>query len=252
MYQLLRSELLKLKRSRYLWLLALGPALPVIISMTIFFDSAELIASTPVESLVRQNQIVMNVVVGQVVMALLTGFVVTREHRDQTINMLYTYPFRRSDVYVGKLLLILLFCISFFLLSFLSVLVNVLIYYGDMVTLAFVRKHFIIYLLMALMHYSLVPLVYTICLFGKRMGTSLLIGGALLIVTGLFITEQQQAIYPWTVPLATTIFLVGNDPHLPVHIESAWPGVVSLATVFTIPLLFNFVFLEKMDVHSGS
>ena len=251
MFNLFMAELYKLKRSRMFWLFFVAALLPSLVNLVIVINEKRYDSTGEVLNMIKQNEMAMNLPVAQIVFAAFTAFLVTREYQERTVNSLFTYPFRRVQVYYAKLLVLLTLCVSFFLVAYVTVMINAAAIAPAEITLPLLAEHFKIYLAMSLMHFALVPVAYMVSLIGKTFFSSALIGVVVVILTGYVMPSDQAMMwFPWTAPLLLVVWMTGDMVNMGVdHPEFA---IYSLITVFLVPFFFNMIYLARSDVHSGS
>lgn len=114
MISIIYSEILKLKKSNTLFLILVGALV-----MPIFFDIALLIQGArnfhfSYYAYRSEGNNVM--ILSTMIFALLAGKVFSREYSDQTCATLFCYPYKRTQIFIGKLLVIyIMMIISYFI-----------------------------------------------------------------------------------------------------------------------------------------
>ncbi|MCB8818214.1 ABC transporter permease [Desulfosporosinus shakirovi] len=158
LYNIVSTEIQKLKNCKILWAI---PTIFLIPNFLVFI----IYAINPKYPIVVWNDylltpvMLINLLVGIGFFALLTGFIFSREYQEHMINNLFTYPIRRSDFFVGKLIVMFLIISVTLFSSFVLSLLSGVILKHEALTNVVVIKYLKAYMLMVIMHFALVPIV---------------------------------------------------------------------------------------------
>lgn len=111
----LRAEIAKLKRSSHMYLTLLCSMLPTAVSAMIVLTSGERHSWHTWYSINLQFQALL---AAPLLFALLSGYIVAREYQDKTIDILFSYPFSRSSIYISKLIVIVLAIVGILMVTY--------------------------------------------------------------------------------------------------------------------------------------
>lgn len=96
--KILYTELLKLKGSKVLWLIPIGAFFPSLLNLFVLLNQNAMGLKMGWMDLFGNNVSMMVLMIGPTLLALLTGYIVSREFQENTINSLFTYPAKKSSL----------------------------------------------------------------------------------------------------------------------------------------------------------
>lgn len=251
MLNVLYAELLKLRRSKLLWLVVIGALLPVVMLAFVDFQSLRW------EELLTNNLLLLHVMMGPLLLTLIAGYVVVREYGDKTVNQLLVYPHRRVSILLGKTIVILLLTAAMLGLNFgLIVLSGSLI--GDQpISEQLFGKYAQVYMWMFAMQTLLIPLAMTAGLVGKSYIPPVVLGivGILLNVLAVSGISDHHAgrvlagsYLPFGSALVHAMGNISEKNHFSNVVHPLYPHGIA----FIVFLAFNAIYFAKSEVHSGS
>ncbi|GAA3413100.1 ABC transporter permease [Paenibacillus hodogayensis] len=246
------AELLKLKRTRLLWLTIFGGSLPAILA--IFGQSKNMNWN----ELLINNSLFLNIMIAPMLLSLLAGFVVVREFGDNTINQLFVYPHHRVKILIGKMIVILLLSTAIFALNYVliwaagSVMSDQVI--PEELFWRFTRAHVWMLALQAL----LIPATMTVGIMGKSFIPPVVLGIVAILINMMGLQGVEDHIggrvtFVSFIPFGSMIvhlldIMKSNVDDGIFRIHALYPQ----AAVFLLFFLFNMFYYAKSEVHSGS
>ena len=241
LYNITTTELQKLKNCKILWTL---PTIFLIPNFLVFL----VYASNSKYPLVVWDDyfltpvMLINLLVGIVFFALLTGFIFSREYQEHMINNLFTYPSSRSKFFVGKLtVMLIIIAVTLFSSFFLSILSGVILKHEPLTT-AVVFEYLRAYTLMVIMHFALVPIVAQLSISKRNIIPPIILGICAMVLNIIIFNTPLNTIFPWTIP---TVF----SPHDGARTFTNYPlGTFTLLVTFVIGIVLSLNSLKK-DVH---
>ena len=193
-------------------------------------------------------------ILGPFMFALITGYIISREYSDRTINQLFTYPVSRVRIFTAKL------CVIFtmiFLTSALSCITAVLFgtvkVFTGAASFNMLINGIFMSLLSSLLSFGTIPLTAAVSMVGKSVIPPMVLGTfASLVTLFLEIGHGMGAIlFPWTTPyLPVREFGEGFAEIAPN--QYAATAITILSALFLISLVFCLIYYRKSEVHSGS
>lgn len=247
MLDVLYTELLKLKRSKILWLIAIGALLPAFLSFMLGYSRFRDGMPMGWDSVLLNNATLMNLLMAPALFALVSGFVVAREYQDNTINTLLTYPVPRGNILLGKLAILLAVVASTLLLSFAAILVSGQFVQTEPLTGGVLARHLRITGWTIAAQFALVPIAMGVSLIGRSLLPAIVTGIAAVVASGIVINSERYSLYfPWTIPVRLIFYLAGKDT-----LDVAKEATI-LAAVFLLSLVFSLWYFRRADVHGVS
>lgn len=255
-FGLYRSELLKLRHTK-IYLAALIPALlgnfvSLIMLLPKLSMSGERISVDLQEIFYRQGNIL--TIFGPFVFALVTGYVLSREYSERTINQLFTYPVSRIRIFAAKMGVIFTVIAASSLLSCVSVVIvgTVKALNGD-ASFDLILNGIVMNLVACLFAFGTIPLAAAVSMVSKSVIPPMVLGAiASMITLVLEIGHGMKAVlFPW----ATPYYLVrefgqgfaetGPNPYI-------GTALMILSLTFLVSLVFCLWNYSKSEIHSGS
>ena len=186
MFNIYRCEMLKLKRTKLYWAVWLPAIMGNLVSLMMLLPkmtaSGEVASANLQEIFYRLGNVF--TILGPFIFALITGYIISREYSDRTINQLFTYPVSRAQIFTAKL------CVIFtmiFLASALSSITAVLLGTVKVLTGAASFNMLIngIYmsLLSSLLSFGTIPLAAAVSMVGKSVIPPMVLGTFASLVT---------------------------------------------------------------------
>jgi hypothetical protein len=241
LYNIISTELQKLKNCKILWAI---PTISLIPNFLVFL----IYASNPKFPIVVWKDyfllpvMLINLLVGIGFFALLTGFIFSREYQEHMINNLFTYPIRRFNIFVGKLMVMFLIIAVTLFSSFVLSILSGLILKHEPLTTTLVFEYLRAYMLMVIMHFALVPIVAQLSISKRNIIPPIILGICAMVLNIIILNTPFNTIFPWTIP---AIF----SPHEGGRIFTNYSlGAFTLLFTFVIGIVLSF-FSLKRDVH---
>ena len=241
LYNITSTELQKLKNCKILWAI---PTISILPNLLIFLVYA-FHPKYPIvvwQDYFSNPIMLINLMAGIGFFALLTGYIFSREYQEHMINNLLTYPIRRSNFFVGKLIVMLLIiAVTLFSSFVLSVLSGVILEHEPLTTAVFF-EYLKAYTLMVIMHFALVPIVAQLSISKRNIIPPIILGICAMVINLIIFNTPLNIIFPWTIP---TIF----SPHEGGLTFTNYPlGTFTLLVTFVIGIVLSLNSLKK-DVH---
>lgn len=238
------SEMLKLKRSKMLWLVVIGALLPAVLVYIVGLNKQETGILLKWETMVNNNLMLMTMLMAPALFSLFAGYLVGREYQERTVNSFLTVPRSRILLLFGKYLAMVPIILATSALALLFTVGSGLLLKTEALTGAILWNMAQDYFGLFVVQFALISFPITVSIIGKSYVPAM--GFGIFAVTSEFIIMQSKYImyYPWSAPLNLLVNMA------PEHNNSAI-GVTVLALAFFIPLFFNILYFSKADVHSG-
>lgn len=250
MLNVLYTEILKLKRSNIIWLTIIGASLPVCITTVGEFQQMNW------NNLLINNLLFLNVMIGPMLLSLIAGFVVVREHTENTINQLFVYPQSRVIILIGKMIVILSLSASLFLLNYVLIWLSGSIIGDQSIPSDFFWKHTKAYLWMFTLHAMLIPLAMAAGIIGRSFIPPVVLGIVAILINMMAIqgvedNTPSQVVFASYLPFGSMIVhlldMVKSNVHVDV-LHSLYPN----GAAFIVFFIINALYYTRAEVHSGS
>lgn len=246
MVDLIACEWMKWKRSRMLWLMLLGAALPALLVFLVELNGAS--DSKPLDwvNYFETNLQIMAMLMCPALFSLLIGYLFAREFQERTVNNMLTGPHSRLRVLTAKFIIAFPVLLAVMLLTFLLILGTGFFFHGagEALTMSILGKEAGKYALLLVLQYALAPISAAVALLWRSYIPAMGLG-IFAVISELTIMQSKYIMYyPWsaTLNLATNLS--------PGH-NSASIGYSTMAIAFVVPLVFIALYFRRADVHSG-
>ncbi|WP_425448982.1 ABC transporter permease [Dethiothermospora halolimnae] len=252
MTSLIYTEILKLKRSKILLLSILGSA---IIPLILFIAELHKQYNIPnyignFESLGYGNIIMMGMFLGTISFGLVTSYIFNREYDEDTLKNILSISISRSKYIISKMIIILLWIVSFMYISLIISLLLSFIGRFEGLGLSEVLKIIKIYTSFGILSFLLTPFVMFITLVVKNY-IPVVISMIVALMVGLFIAQTEYInIFPWMGP-HMVIINVFDLPFSGVGTKVDFNLLKSIISMFGIFIVFtigSIVYINKKDI----
>lgn len=246
MLRIIKTEIVKLKRSYMLWLCVLGslcaPLLNWIILLQSNYDSSD-----PFKHFMMQTNMLTSIIIGTLLYGLFTTYVFEREFTDNMYKHLFTVPISKIKLLISKLFivstgLLLLTLTSYIfgvIFSIISGLENITL--SNMIyVLSMYLKTYIVFIPL------MIPVIFVTLVFRGFVAP---IAFSIIAEVILFIAIQSKyiALYPWSAPTLVGTTLVDNVPESELIGAIHW-NIISLICVGIISFIGILIYLEKKEI----
>lgn len=245
MFNVFYAEVLKLKRTKMYWLVAIGGLLPAFLSAFADWNAM----AWP--SLLKNNLLFLNVMVCPLLLSLLAGYAVAREHSDGTINQLFVYPHSRMSILIGKTVVVMLLSVAVIALNYGLILLSGSLMSGHAVPGVLFWRYTDAFLWMAALQALLVPLMMSTGIVGKSYIPSVVLGIIAILINMMAISGVEDHLagridFVSYIPFGTmTIQLLDiTSPFADRHIVAFYPHALVGALFF----VFNARYYTKSEV----
>lgn len=256
MFDIYRCEILKLKHTKLYWAVWLPAILGNLVSIMFMLPkmtmSGEAASTNLQEIFYRQGNVF--TILGPFMFALITGYIISREYSERTINQLFTYPVSRDYIFIAKLCVIFtmvfitsaLSCITVISLGTVKVLTGAATFN---MLIGGIRMN----LLSCLLSFGTIPLAAAVSMVGKSVIPPMVLGTLASLVTLLLEIGHGMGtiLFPWTTPYLPVrefgegFAETGSNPYAAI-------AITILVVIFSISLAFCLIYYRKSEVHSGS
>ena len=256
MFDIYRCEMLKLKHTKLYWAICLPAIMGNLVSLMVMLPkittSGEVASTNLQEIFYRQGNVI--TILGPFMFALITGYIISREYSDRTINQLFTYPVSHNRIFIAKL------CVIFTMIFLTSALASIsAIYLGIIKVLTGAASFKMLIngirmnLLICILSFGTIPLAAAISMVGKSVIPSMVLGTFASIVT-LFLEighGMGSILFPWATPYLPVrefgegFAEIGPNPYTAT-------AITVLVVIYLISLAFCQIYYHKSEVHSGS
>ncbi|MCR8842604.1 ABC transporter permease [Paenibacillus sp. SC116] len=250
------TEIMKLKNTKIYWLVLIG-ALPAnLVTLYVFLPRVTpegVSAGIDVQDMFYRQGMAITIL-APFIFALITGYIISREYQERTINQLFSYPISRIMFLFSKLATVLLLIAITWALSCFSITVtSILMLFTQQIDFEMVWSGIRMNILACVLSLGTVPVAAALSMVGKSLIPSAVLGGFATIVTliGEMGHSMEVVLVPWLMPywpvreLAQGLAQTGPNPYVA-------SGMTILLTTFIVSLIFAIVYYEKSEVHSGS
>ncbi|WP_312887373.1 ABC transporter permease [Paenibacillus rhizosphaerae] len=253
---MLLTEIMKLKNTKMHWLILLGAIPANLVTLYAFLPRV-----TPEgtragidlqDMFYRQGMVI--TILGPFMFALMTGYIISREYQERTINQLFSYPVSRTKILFAKLGAVVVLIFTTSLLSCIMVTATgVIMSFTKPVEMEVLWSGIRMNMLAGLLALGTIPVSAALSMIGTSVIPSTVLGAFATIVTliGEMGHGMRNILFPWAMPywpvreLAQGLAESGPNPY-------AVPGMTILAVTFMVSLVFCIVYYEKAEIHSGS
>lgn len=247
MMKILYAEIMKLKGSKILWLIPIGAFFPCLLNLFILINEGATGFKMSWLDLFGNNVSMMVLMIGPTLLALLTGYIVSREFQENTINSLFTYPANRWQfIFVKTILMLGVTALLFVLDYFLCIAIG----WG------FISEPFTAdiawatgksFLFAIVVQFLLIPLVASLAIVGKNLIPAISLGILSVVLSMMAVNWEYAECLPWT----AAYMLVASKINPDLLVDST-TSIITLVITFSVPFIFNLFYYSKMNVHSGS
>lgn len=257
MFSVFYTEMMKLKNTRILWMVSIGALLPSLISLVALLPVIRPVGTPAGIDLqavfYRQGQ--MLTILGPALFALMTGYIVSREYQDRTINQLFSYPVSRVMFLAAKLAAVFaLIVITTALSSVGAFVVGAMLFFQQHTDANTLWLGMRMNMMISVLSLGAIPVAAALSMVGKNIIPTAVLGVFVTIITviGEVGHGRFAILFPWLAPYWPVRQMAqgiaqnsGSNPY-------AAPALVVLALTFIVSLIFCIVYYTRADVHSGS
>lgn len=249
-------ELMKLKNTKMHWLVLLGAIPANLIALSAFLPRVTpegVRAGIDLQDMFYRQGMVITIL-GPFMFALMTGYIISREYQERTINQLFSCPIPRVRMLLAKLAAVLVLIVITSALSCVTVTATALVMlFAQSVDAAVIWPGIRMNALACLLSFGTVPVAAALSMVGKSVIPSTVLGVFATVVTliGEMGHGMRGILFPWLMPywpvreLARGLAESGPNPYVA-------SGIAILAATFIVSLVFCIVYYEKSEIHSGS
>lgn len=197
MFNLVYSEILKLKKSKTLIFIIISSLLfPVLWCLITPFN----IYKQTWVTYTTETEDIMFMLVGIIVFVLLSSYIFLREYSDNTVKVLYSYPVSKISIFISKMLTIDIIVAVIYLLHFIIVFAGGRLVITQSLTKEFFLMHISVYITSMIMQFALVPLLIFIINILKNTTASAMIA-VFVLFSDFFVYEIGKYKYwPFILP----------------------------------------------------
>lgn len=240
MKNVVNTEFLKLRKSKILWCIPISILIPAIITISKYVLNGKCIDDW--NDYFLNNIIFLNMLVIIGFLGILAGFIYSREYIEHTISNMFTYPISRVQFFIGKLIVMLIF-IAITLISEFILLVGIgLILKHAPLSMSVLIYHARVYMLMILMHFSLVTIVAFLSIYKKSMVPVVAFLVIVLFTNILIFNSELSMFFPWSIPA-----LLSPHEDITVYINTPL-CILNLSIIFVLGLVLSIKSI-KSDVY---
>lgn len=197
MFNLVYSEILKLKRSSTILYLTLSsiffPVVAFILTMIINHKPTW-------KEYVNNLEDVMFMAVGILIFTLLSSYVFLREYSDNTKRELYSHPISKMSIFTSKMLAIYIIIVLIYVLHFIIVFFGGLLALQEPLNKEFFFTHLRVNLESMILQFSIVPLLIFLTNIAKNFIVSTLVGVFALFVNAYTYITHNYEYCPFMLP----------------------------------------------------
>lgn len=256
MLNIFRCEILKLKHTKLFWAVLIPALLGNLISLMMLLPKMTMsgeVADLSLQSVFyRQGNLL--TILGPFIFALITGYIISREYSDRTINQLFTYPVSRERIFFAKLFVIFgMIILTTVLSSLTAIIVGAVKVLLGTASFTMLLSGLRMNLLACLLSFGTIPISVAFSIVGKNVMPAMILGTLASLVT--LIAEighgMNVILFPWATPYLPVrdfgegFAETGANPY-------AGTAIVVLSILFVVSMVFCLIYYRKSEVHSGS
>jgi len=256
MFGFYRAEILKLRHTKMIWAALIPAILSNLYSLLMLLPKVSLdganVTSNLQEIFYRQGNII--TILGPFIFALVTGYVLSREYTDRTINQLFTYPVSRIRILTAKFGVIFTITAIASLLSCMSaVLIGCIKTFSGAVSFDMILHGIGMNLSTCILAFGTIPVAAAVSILGKNVIPPMILGAIASFVTLILELGHSMGavLFPWATPFymvrdfGTGFSEMGPNPYI-------GTAIIVLVLTFLISLAFCLWHYSRAEVHSGS
>ncbi|PEB54353.1 hypothetical protein CON65_03545 [Bacillus pseudomycoides] len=247
-FNVVYTELLKLKRSIILWILPIATIVPIILSLVPLYHMKSTNEGDEFNLLVMFIQgdlAFLNLIIGVPLFTLITSYVFSIEYQQRTINNLFTYSYSRLHFLFGKMTVIFILITAVILSSFFISLIVAVGVLSIPIDYNIIIKYLIVYSCMILMQFALVPFYALLSIWKKNIIFPMFISIILTVIAGLIMEYDIAMLFPWSTPSRVTFGMTNYYNYASVRYDLS---ISSLTFLFFVSLILNIKYYNNSDV----
>lgn len=240
------AEILKLKRTKILWLLPLIALFPVFLT---FFGSLERDITWKDYYFFIWNT--KNMVLGPVIFSLITGYVFSREYTDKTINALFTYPYSRSNYLFGKVVVVFLLLIISYCVTFFGTIITGMILIEDPASFQTILGIFVSLIQTAFIQLLLLMPIVLVTIIGKSFIPGVIVGVVAVVSQVLALNSEFLHYFPYSAAILLNYYtteLMIDSPE-PAQLGYLLIAISSIGIYAALTFILSLIIYKKQDVH---
>ncbi len=243
MFRILYTEFLKIKKSKILLLIPLSSLIPLLLILLIYLSDTEQ-RMVGWEHYLGHVLLIMSNLTPPV-FTLFTGYIFSREYSDNTIDAMITYPISRVGILVSKMLVMVPVVLLIMSLSFVfGIVIGKFLLY-DSLSFEVIVEYAKIYLLVSILHLTLVPVAATVSIISKNIIASATTALATFLFVIVFLNTEYNVFIPWCVP---TLFSSKWSNYLNQWDFNVSNALMTLAITFVVALVINVIYFKKTEL----
>lgn len=248
MLDILFIELLKLKKTKILVLISAAIILPYIFTC-LFLYTRRMYPLTNWDEFFALTGQFMNCFT-PALFIFIAGFILTREFRDNTISVLFTFPAAIYKLYAGKLIILTFSVIVTYLFSFILKLWVGLTIINENIPVWVVFRDMNVNIFVIVLNILLLPFSIAVCLITRKEIATTIFGVSILIIMQFLSMTRFNVYFPWNAPLIAAgrmgytangmklVSLDGNFSHM----------LVTLIITVIVMITFNIIYIRKAEI----
>ncbi|HDR7706384.1 TPA: ABC transporter permease [Bacillus thuringiensis] len=192
MSRVLYVELMKLKRTKILWLCVVGAYLPLMIN---YFGAKQGNFDWAKFYFFNWNMLYL---LGPVLFSTFASNLIIREYQEKTINNLFLYPYSRLKFFIGKFLICLFMILATMILSLVGVLIAGQAVISQEISTDMIFQFFIVCIVSSLLQWLLVSISVFASICTKSYIAPVIIGICLTIVGMMAMSTEYAPYFPYS------------------------------------------------------
>ncbi|MBA4495267.1 ABC transporter permease [Paenactinomyces guangxiensis] len=240
MVNLLRCEMLKLKKSYFLLIVVAGGL--IMPGLMLLGRLAANEGPREWREYFGNIEMAMFLFLGTILFALVSSFVFTREYTEKTVNFLFTYPIHRMKIFFGKLIIIYIVITSIYCIQFLATLATGAFLMEDTLTSQILRSQIKANVYSLLFQFALVPIFTLLGSVYKNLIIPI-VTACIFTATNLLLISSSYKEYSSFFAPGLPVLALKNTT------ISFTPIVIISSSIFFFFLAANFIYLTKADIH---
>lgn len=248
MVNLIYCELLKLKRSKILFISFLGamatPFMMFIEALQTHFEHPDEVIK--LVDLYDSSLVYVMLLMNMMVYVIISAYLFSREYTEKTLKMILPVPISKTKFISSKFIILFLWIMVLTITTWAGILLSAALYHGIFGMAEFVLEVALEWL--GIMLVSGVLMFLTISPFSfltvkaKNLVTPMIAAAAIVMGSAALSNQELGALYPWT----ATYFLVKGNLAITGYSSSLAIAIIALVSI--LGFVATFVYFKKEDI----
>lgn len=254
MYNLIITELIKLKRLKLLFIIPAGIIIPTVMGIMKWNNVRKSYGSfigMNYEFRFVEQEMTNGILMIIIILIAINFFV--NEYKNKEIENLFSYPYNRTRFMLAKLIAILIITSFIVLAIFLLSVIYGIFVVREMPELTILFYYFKLCLVIILLFFSVVPICAMACITSRSYVLPVVLAVLIYLLNPQLIEIAYLRVLPWNVPyymiLSMSMQLTLDPTSELFKIQNYLPYILSSILTFVVPTVFNLIYYSKMEIY---